>query len=135
MDLTWDRIRVTILGEAPLDPDCEAFGRAPGIDGIAGEHERFTRESPRDLMLRIPIRTVARKQRDHDVRSKCAQHGDDILQQRIARPSGVHDGVILRSAEIVRSSEILVRSVAFAFGPIGNPVIVNAVLSCQRPGC
>ena len=31
---TWDRIRITMLGEAPLDPDCEAFGRAPGIDGI-----------------------------------------------------------------------------------------------------
>ncbi len=35
---TWDRIRVTILGEAPLDPDCEAFGRAPGIDGIAADY-------------------------------------------------------------------------------------------------
>lgn len=29
----WDRIRVTTLGDAPLDPDCEAFGRAPGVDG------------------------------------------------------------------------------------------------------
>lgn len=35
---TWDRIRVTMLGEAPLDPDCEAFGRAPGIDGIVGDY-------------------------------------------------------------------------------------------------
>ena len=29
---------VTVLGEAPLDPDCEAFGRAPGVDGIAGDY-------------------------------------------------------------------------------------------------
>lgn len=35
---TWDRIRVTTLGEAPLDPDCEAYGRAPGIDGILGDY-------------------------------------------------------------------------------------------------
>lgn len=35
---TWDRIRVTILGEAPLDPDCEAFGRAPGVDGILTDY-------------------------------------------------------------------------------------------------
>ncbi len=34
----WDRIRVTVLGEAPLDPDCEAFGRAPGVDGILGDY-------------------------------------------------------------------------------------------------
>jgi len=34
----WNRIRVTVLGEAPLDPDCEAFGRAPGIDGILGDY-------------------------------------------------------------------------------------------------
>jgi hypothetical protein len=35
---TWDRIRITTLGEAPLDPDCEAFGRAPGIEGILGDY-------------------------------------------------------------------------------------------------
>ncbi len=35
---TWDRIRVTALGEAPLDPDCEAFGRAPGIDGMLTDY-------------------------------------------------------------------------------------------------
>jgi hypothetical protein len=35
---TWDRIRVTVLGEAPLDPDCEAFGRAPGLDGILADY-------------------------------------------------------------------------------------------------
>lgn len=35
---TYDRIRVTILGERPLDPDCEAFGRAPGIDQILGDY-------------------------------------------------------------------------------------------------
>lgn len=35
---TYDRVRVTTLGEAPLDPDCEAFGRAPGIDGILGDY-------------------------------------------------------------------------------------------------
>ncbi len=29
---------MTTLGEAPLDPDCEAFGRAPGIDGILGDY-------------------------------------------------------------------------------------------------
>ena len=34
---TDDRIRITTLGEAPLDPDCEAFGRAPGVDGIIGD--------------------------------------------------------------------------------------------------
>ncbi|MCP1537885.1 DUF3313 domain-containing protein [Methylorubrum extorquens] len=34
---TYDRIRITTLGEAPLDPDCEAFGRAPGFDGILGD--------------------------------------------------------------------------------------------------
>ncbi|AWN36272.1 DUF3313 domain-containing protein [Methylobacterium radiodurans] len=35
---TWDRVRITSLGEAPLDPDCEAFGRAPGVNGIAGDY-------------------------------------------------------------------------------------------------
>ncbi len=35
---SYDRIRITTLGEAPLDPDCEAFGRAPGIDGIAADY-------------------------------------------------------------------------------------------------
>lgn len=35
---TWDRVRITTLGEAPLDPDCEAFGRAPGVNGIAGDY-------------------------------------------------------------------------------------------------
>lgn len=35
---TYDRVRITTLGEAPLDPDCEAFGRAPGIDGILGDY-------------------------------------------------------------------------------------------------
>ncbi|MDR7038097.1 MULTISPECIES: DUF3313 domain-containing protein [Methylobacterium] len=35
---TYDRIRITVLGEAPLDPDCEAFGRAPGIDGMIGDY-------------------------------------------------------------------------------------------------
>ncbi|MDV2986747.1 UNVERIFIED_CONTAM: DUF3313 domain-containing protein [Methylobacteriaceae bacterium AG10] len=34
---TYDRVRITTLGEAPLDPDCEAFGRAPGVDGIIGD--------------------------------------------------------------------------------------------------
>lgn len=34
---TYDRVRITTLGEAPLDPDCEAFGRAPGFDGIIGD--------------------------------------------------------------------------------------------------
>ena len=34
----WDRIRVTTLGEAPLDPDCEAFGRPPGIDGMIADY-------------------------------------------------------------------------------------------------
>ena len=35
---TWNRVRVTTLGEAPLDPDCEAFGRAPGVDGILTDY-------------------------------------------------------------------------------------------------
>jgi hypothetical protein len=35
---TYDRVRITALGEAPLDPDCEAFGRAPGIDGMLGDY-------------------------------------------------------------------------------------------------
>ncbi len=35
---TWNRVRITTLGEAPLDPDCEAFGRAPGVNGIAGDY-------------------------------------------------------------------------------------------------
>ncbi|KQO70290.1 hypothetical protein ASG60_06045 [Methylobacterium sp. Leaf469] len=35
---SYDRIRITTLGEAPLDPDCEAFGRAPGVDGIAADY-------------------------------------------------------------------------------------------------
>lgn len=34
----WNRIRVTMLGEAPLDPDCAAFGRAPGIDGVITDY-------------------------------------------------------------------------------------------------
>lgn len=34
----YDRLRVTVLGERPLDPDCERFGRAPGIDGILGDY-------------------------------------------------------------------------------------------------
>ena len=34
---SYDRVRITTLGEAPLDPDCEAFGRAPGVDGIIGD--------------------------------------------------------------------------------------------------
>lgn len=34
----WNRIRVTTLGEAPLDPDCAAFGRAPGIDGMITDY-------------------------------------------------------------------------------------------------
>ncbi|KQT50354.1 hypothetical protein ASG52_05890 [Methylobacterium sp. Leaf456] len=34
---TYDRIRITTLGEAPLDPDCAVYGRAPGIDGILGD--------------------------------------------------------------------------------------------------
>ena len=34
----WNRIRVTVLGEAPLDPDCAAYGRAPGIEGIAADY-------------------------------------------------------------------------------------------------
>ncbi|GJD99361.1 DUF3313 domain-containing protein [Methylobacterium isbiliense] len=34
---TYDRVRVTVLGEMPRDPDCQAFGRAPGIDGIIGD--------------------------------------------------------------------------------------------------
>ncbi|WP_375410399.1 DUF3313 domain-containing protein [uncultured Methylobacterium sp.] len=33
-----NRIRVTVLGERPLDPDCERFGRAPGVDGIIGDY-------------------------------------------------------------------------------------------------
>ncbi|WP_420847319.1 DUF3313 domain-containing protein [Methylobacterium organophilum] len=35
---SYDRVRITTLGEAPLDPDCEAFGRAPGVDGIIGDY-------------------------------------------------------------------------------------------------
>lgn len=34
----WNRIRVTQLGEAPLDPDCAAFGRAPGVDGMITDY-------------------------------------------------------------------------------------------------
>ncbi len=34
---TYDRIRVTVLGEMPRDPDCQAFGRAPGIDAMIGD--------------------------------------------------------------------------------------------------
>ena len=34
----WDRIRVTILGEAPLDPDCAVYGRAPGVDGMITDY-------------------------------------------------------------------------------------------------
>ncbi len=34
---TYERIRVTMLGEMPRDPDCQAFGRAPGVDGIIGD--------------------------------------------------------------------------------------------------
>lgn len=34
----WKRIRVTMLGEAPPDPDCAAFGRAPGIDGMITDY-------------------------------------------------------------------------------------------------
>ncbi|MDP4023126.1 DUF3313 domain-containing protein [Methylobacterium sp. NEAU 140] len=53
---TWDRIRVTVLGEAPLDPDCEAFGRAPGIDGIIGDYiglpPEFTDKGPRSGLTR-----------------------------------------------------------------------------------
>ncbi|NEU11627.1 DUF3313 domain-containing protein [Methylobacterium sp. BTF04] len=41
----YDRIRVTTLGEAPLDPDCEAFGRAPGIDGILSDYIGLPPES------------------------------------------------------------------------------------------
>ena len=34
----WNRIRVTVLGEAPLDPDCAVYGRAPGVDGILTDY-------------------------------------------------------------------------------------------------
>lgn len=34
----WDRVRVTQLGEAPLDPDCAAYGRAPGVDGMLTDY-------------------------------------------------------------------------------------------------
>lgn len=34
----WNRIRVTALGEAPLDPDCAAFGRARGVDGLLTDY-------------------------------------------------------------------------------------------------
>ncbi len=34
----WNRIRVTMLGERPLDPDCAVYGRAPGIDGIITDY-------------------------------------------------------------------------------------------------
>lgn len=34
----YNRVRITVLGERPLDPDCERFGRAPGIDGIIGDY-------------------------------------------------------------------------------------------------
>jgi hypothetical protein len=51
---SWDRIRVTTLGEAPLDPDCEQFGRAPGIDGMVGDYlglpPEWTDKGPRDTI-------------------------------------------------------------------------------------
>lgn len=34
----WNRIRVTTLGEPPLDPDCAAYGRAPGVDGMITDY-------------------------------------------------------------------------------------------------
>lgn len=34
----YNRIRVTVLGERPLDPDCDRFGRAPGVDGMIGDY-------------------------------------------------------------------------------------------------
>lgn len=34
----WNRIRVTTLGEQPLDPDCAAYGRAPGVDGMLTDY-------------------------------------------------------------------------------------------------
>jgi hypothetical protein len=34
----WNRIRITMLGEAPLDPDCARYGRAPGLDGILTDY-------------------------------------------------------------------------------------------------
>ena len=34
----YNRIRVTVLGERPLDRDCDRFGRAPGVDGIIGDY-------------------------------------------------------------------------------------------------
>ncbi|WP_019905403.1 DUF3313 domain-containing protein [Methylobacterium sp. 77] len=50
----WNRIRVTTLGEAPLDPDCEQFGRAPGIDGMIGDYiglpPDWTDKGPRDAI-------------------------------------------------------------------------------------
>ncbi|MCC0806640.1 DUF3313 domain-containing protein [Methylobacterium sp. W2] len=49
---SWNRIRITTLGEAPLDPDCEQFGRAPGIDGMVGDYiglpPEWTDKGPRD---------------------------------------------------------------------------------------
>lgn len=35
---TWDRVRITMLGEAPLDPDCAAYGHAPGVDGMLTDY-------------------------------------------------------------------------------------------------
>ncbi|GJE59727.1 DUF3313 domain-containing protein [Methylobacterium trifolii] len=47
----WNRIRVTTLGEAPLDPDCEAFGRPPGVDGMLADYiglpPEYTDKGPR----------------------------------------------------------------------------------------
>ena len=84
-------------------------------NGVGGQHVGLTGELARGLMLAFTIGAVARKQRDDDVRSERAHDRYDVSENRIARPIGPDDGVVLGVSKIVGASEVLMCAIALSF--------------------
>ena len=76
-------------------------------DRIARRIVCLAGKDPRDLMMAVPVGRRPAEHRDDHVRSELAYHGDDVVQDRVARPLGQRLLGVLGEAEVVGTGEIL----------------------------
>src|SRR5581483_8296685 len=88
--------------------------RAPAR--VAQHVERLAGEQPRRLVLAVAVPRRAGEDRHDDLRPEPADHGEDVGEERVARPEAERFGRSLGEPEVVGAGEVLLGAVEPARG-------------------
>jgi hypothetical protein len=81
---------------------------------VASQGKSLSGEACSDPVRCVSVGGIGVEERYDEMRAKSANDRDDIMHERVVRPSGVDDGIQLGEAEVVRAGEVLMGAVAIA---------------------